>query len=103
MTPEQRAFNLAEKANECCYRSDGYEEDLATLICEQIKDAEREAYQRGLKEGLSCPGKEIEMAYSRGFREAIEKAAKVAESVGPAWEHCGNQIASVVRALKPEE
>jgi hypothetical protein len=34
MTPERAAEianQIAEKANECCYRSDGYEKDIAAL------------------------------------------------------------------------
>ena len=40
---EAKASSLAEKANECCYRSDGYEEEMQ----QEILLALRAAYELG--------------------------------------------------------
>lgn len=37
MTIEERAEALASKANECCYRSDGYEDDMKATILEHLR------------------------------------------------------------------
>ena len=39
MDREKCAKALAEKANECCYRSDGYEEELEKLILAALETA----------------------------------------------------------------
>lgn len=49
MTPEERAKPIAEAANECCHRSDGYEEDIAAQIAAAIRQAENEALERALE------------------------------------------------------
>lgn len=34
---EKTASRIAEKANECCYRTDGYEEDIKKFALDSIK------------------------------------------------------------------
>jgi hypothetical protein len=46
MTPEERAKPIAAIANECCYRSDGYEEDIAAQIARAIRQAENDVLER---------------------------------------------------------
>lgn len=49
-TPAERAKKIAGMANECCFRSDGYEEAVATLAEVEICVAERFARIRALEE-----------------------------------------------------
>ena len=42
MTPEERAQAIATAANDCCYRSDGYEEAIYQLALEHILLAMRD-------------------------------------------------------------
>lgn len=44
-----------------------------------------EAHAAGLKEGLSCPGKEIEEAYKRGVADENAACAKIVSD----WHICG--------------
>lgn len=79
------------------------------------EDRERKAYVRGVKEGAEIatkkhgdtgpfPLSELE-GYQRGFKDAIEKAVKVAfdhaESCS-CYDGCGDSIEKKIRALKPE-
>jgi len=41
VTNEQRAKAIAAEANECCGRSDGYEEALAAFALKYLQDAYR--------------------------------------------------------------
>jgi|SRR5580704_359570 hypothetical protein len=43
---EKEAIKLAQKANECCHRNDGYEEDTAGLIRTALLAAERRGEER---------------------------------------------------------
>lgn len=45
MTNEQRAKVIASKANECCNRSDGFEEEIYNLALHHIQEAYREGYR----------------------------------------------------------
>lgn len=42
MTDEERAKAIAEKANECCGRSDGWEEDVYALALKHLKAVRKE-------------------------------------------------------------
>lgn len=73
LTPEQRAAPIASAANECCYRSDGYEEDIAAQIAAAIRQAENDALERAAAyvEGEDCTGHETAMAlYIRNLKHA---------------------------------
>ncbi len=39
MTAKERAEAIADKANDCCGRSDGYEEEIAALVLSHIEAA----------------------------------------------------------------
>jgi len=47
MTNEQRAKEIAAKANECCNRSDDFEERIYQLALKYINDATNDGYRRG--------------------------------------------------------
>lgn len=40
----------------------------------------------------------VEAKIAEALAAETERCAKIAESVGPAWEHCGSQIAAAIRA-----
>ena len=46
MTLKERAKAIAEKANECCYRSDGYEKRIENLAYRHLAQAVLEARER---------------------------------------------------------
>lgn len=46
------ARRLAEKANECCHRSDGYEEDMQAAILAALLAASEAATRRALPDGF---------------------------------------------------
>lgn len=82
LLPEARilamARTLAEKANECCYRSDGYEEDMAKAIAEAIRIAVAETAEAC---ALVCD------SIARDATKPLERAA--AEIRRRAWESHG--------------
>lgn len=45
MTLEERAKHIAEEANGCCYRSDGWEEHIYKLTLVQLQEAFEEGKQ----------------------------------------------------------
>ncbi len=45
----ERANAIAEKANECCSRSDGYEEEIYALIIDALLAIERKTIERCAK------------------------------------------------------
>jgi len=54
MTLEERAKTIAGKANECCNRSDGYEEAIYQLALKHLKDACEEAINDYVAEVEDC-------------------------------------------------
>lgn len=46
---KKTAAELAAKANRCCYRSDGYEEDMKAAILEALNAAIKEALEAACK------------------------------------------------------
>ncbi len=49
-TLEDRARAIAEKANECCSRSDGYEEAITALAFGHLLEVQREARDKAFSE-----------------------------------------------------
>lgn len=43
MTPQERAEAITSKANECCYRMGGYEEDIERIALEHLQATRRAA------------------------------------------------------------
>lgn len=57
MTPERAgelAEQIAQKANECCYRTDGYKEDMAKAMQQAILQACAEERADMLKNEFIC-------------------------------------------------
>lgn len=50
MTVEQRAEEIAAKANKCCDRSDGYEKEIYELALKHLKAACDETLERANEE-----------------------------------------------------
>lgn len=48
MTLEERARHIAEEANQCCSRSDGYEEDIYKTALTMLQEAVDEAVLNAL-------------------------------------------------------
>ena len=46
---EASANEVAEYANQCCHRSDGYEEDVAALVLAKLQAAQADAFERAAK------------------------------------------------------
>lgn len=46
---EAAAKEIAEYANTCCYRGDGYEEDVAARVLAKLIAAQADAYERAAK------------------------------------------------------
>lgn len=68
-------------------------------ILEKLKDAARGEYvcDNPVTVSEDCLRLIAETNYRRGQEHERERCAKIAESVGPAWEHCGSQIAATIR------
>ena len=50
MSLEERAHHIAEEANSCCNRNDGYEEDIYKTALTMLQEAVDEALEnRGVK------------------------------------------------------
>jgi hypothetical protein len=47
---DRKAAAIAAKANECCYRSDGYEEELREMITAAINEATAQARREAMEE-----------------------------------------------------
>lgn len=48
-TAQQRAEAIASKANECCYRMDGYEEEIEAMVLAALQQARRDALAEAVK------------------------------------------------------
>ena len=80
-----------------------------TECLQPTDEALQKAREEGLKEGLSCPGREIKEAYDRGFAEALKEAAKIAENhsrikgahIHPGFNYCVQEVAGQIRSLLP--
>ncbi len=46
---EAAAKEVAEYANRCCHRSDGYEEDVEALVLAKLQAAQADAFERAAK------------------------------------------------------
>lgn len=46
MTLEERAKYIAEQANECCERSDGYEEEIYKLALTHLQEVAAESFEK---------------------------------------------------------
>jgi len=77
-------------------------EYLAKELSEAIKQAEAEAYEREWEESIKrLDGIKAE-GYSMGFKDAIEKAAKIPEQDEALLDVQSVGIAEKIRQLKPE-
>lgn len=50
MTLEERAKHIAEEANKCCGRSDGYEDDIYKTALTMLQEVYAEAFEKSVQQ-----------------------------------------------------
>lgn len=84
MTNEERAILLAAEANECCHRSDGFEDQIrvyAQLMIEQAVAEEREACARAAtRRADEYQAAEIDAAVDACLEVAAEIRARASDA-----------------------
>ncbi len=73
---EAAAKEVAEYANRCCHRSDGYEEDVEALVLAKLQAAQADAYERAAKvcETAEVP---IDIDVWMGTKKALTAATAI--------------------------
>lgn len=79
------AKEVASYANQCCYRSDGYEADVEALVLAKLIAVQKEAYERAAK---VCETAEVPIAIDMWM--GTKKTLTVATAI---------RLAGAIRAL----
>ena len=92
---EASANEVAEYANQCCHRSDGYEEDVAALVLAKLQAAQADAFERSAKvceESAAAYGGIAEGPIATDYGKMVHEAMAVGAS----------NCATIIRALAKE-
>lgn len=76
MTLEEMADAIADKANECCYRSDGYREEVRDLALAFLESAAASEFDPSITPLLNGPEYSIALSEALRTTSAFLKAKK---------------------------